>query len=308
MHKSVENKELAPICLFVYSRPDETKRTVDSLLKNSLVAESNLYIFSDGEKTAKDHDNVIDVRKYIHSIKGFASVTIYESKMNKGLANSIISGVTQVINESGKVIVLEDDLILSSNFLCFMNEALNFYENKKRVLNISGYAFDLKYPANYQYDVAFSCRFASWGWAIWKDRWEKIDWEVKDYGSFSGNILGKLKFSRGGSDLNRMLRRQMKGKIDSWAIRFDYHHYKYDLLDVFPTTSKVIYNGFSSGATHTNKKCDTYDTVLDNSERCSFLFSDNLKSEKEIAKQFYGHYSITTRLKDKLTQWKRGKK
>lgn len=303
----MENKDLSPICLFVYSRPDETKRTVESLLQNFLADKSHLYIFSDGEKTAKDRVNVIAVRQYIHSIKGFASVTIYESKMNKGLANSIISGVTHIVNEYGKVIVVEDDLIFSSNFLCFMNEALNFYENEKSVLNISGYAFNLKYPANNQYDVAFSHRFASWGWAIWKDRWEKIDWEVKDYKSFRWNILGKIKFSIGGSDLNRMLRRQMKGEIDSWAIRFDYHHYKYDLLDVFPTISKVIYNGFSSGATHTNKKCDTYDTVLDNSERCTFLFSDDLKPEKKIIKQFYRHYSITTRIKDKLTQlkWKK---
>ena len=175
------NDTLAPICLFVYSRLAETKQTVESLQRNMLAAESQLFIFSDGAKDCNVINEVNAVRQYIHTISGFAKVSIYECDENKGLANSIISGVTQIVNQFSKVIVLEDDLILSRNFLCFMNEALDFYENKKKVLNISGYSFTFKYPIDYKYDVAFSLRFASWGWAIWKDRWEQIDWELKDY-------------------------------------------------------------------------------------------------------------------------------
>jgi len=207
------------------------------------------------------------------------------------------------------VIVLEDDLLLSGNFLCFMNEALDFYENKKKVLNVSGYSFTLNYPAGYKYDVAFSLRFASWGWAIWKDRWELIDWELKDYASFCWNVLKLLKFSRGGSDLCQMLYRQMNGKIDSWAIRFDYHHYKYDYLDVFPVVSKVQYNGFNTEATHTVKKCDTYDTLLDSSDQFAFSFADDIRMDASIRRQFYNHYSLWSRLRDKISQlsWKRNK-
>ena len=297
---------LAPVCLFVYSRLTETKQTVESLQKNALAAESRLHIFSDGPKNTKNIEEVRTVREYIHTISGFADVTIYESEANKGLANSIISGVTQIVTEYGKAIVVEDDLLMSTNFLSFMNQALDFYESEKNVLNISGYSFPLNYAPDYKYDVAFSLRSASWGWAIWKDRWEQIDWTVKDYNSFRWNVFKLLKFSRGGSDLCQMLHRQMKGQIDSWAIRFDYHHYKHNYLDVFPLKSKVAYNGFNSEATHTKKKCNTYDTVLDLSDQQTFLFSRDIKINKHIRKQFYAHYSVTSRLKDKISQliWK----
>ena len=303
------NSTLSPICLFVYSRLPETKQTVESLQRNMLASESQLFIFSDGAKSSNSIADVDAVRQYIRTISGFAGVTIYESEVNKGLANSIISGVTQIVNRFGRVIVLEDDLLLSGNFLCFMNEALDFYENKKKVLNVSGYSFTLNYPADYKYDVSFSLRFASWGWAIWKDRWELIDWELKDYGSFRWNVLKLLKFSRGGSDLCQMLYRQMNGKIDSWAIRFDYHHYKYDYLDVFPVISKVKYNGFNTEATHTVKKCDTYDTSLDSSDQFVFSFADDICMDTSIRRQFYNHYSLWSRLRDKISQvsWKRNK-
>ena len=301
----MENKKtLAPICLFVYSRLQETMQTIESLKQNPLASESELFIYSDGEKNKKSQHAVLAVRDYIHSITGFQKVTIIESKTNKGLANSIIAGVTEVVNTYGKVIVLEDDLIFSTNFLKFMNDALDFYEDKKRILNISGYAFDLKYPAGYTYDVAFSYRFSSWGWAIWKDRWNNIDWEMKDYNAYRWSLLKKIKFSRGGSDLVNMLYRQMHGKIDSWAIRFDYHHFKYDYLDVFPVKSKVTYNGFSSEATHTSLKTDTYDNALDNTNQTDFVFNDVLEADKSITHQIYEHYSIRTRLRNKLAQLK----
>lgn len=295
-------KSLAPICLFVYSRLNETKQTVESLQRNILAPESELFIFSDGEKDESNRYDVSVVRKYIHTITGFKSVTIFESKFNKGLANSIISGVTQIVNQFGKVIVLEDDLILSRNFLNFMNEALNYYKHSPRILNVSGYSFDLEYPEDYKYDVAFAYRFSSWGWGTWKDRWEQIDWEMKDYPRYRWNILKLFRFMRGGSDLVKMLRRQMQGEIDSWAIRFDYHHFKHDLLDVFPVKSKVLYNGFTSGATHTNKKVDTYNNHLDDSDQIEFNFLNTEEPHKIISKQFYNHYSLSTRLKNKCSQ------
>jgi len=297
---------LAPICLFVYCRLKETIQTVETLKLNCLSTESELFIFSEGAKNEADRDKVNAVREYIHTINGFENVTIYESDVNKGLANSIILGVTQIVNKYNKVIVLEDDLLLSTNFLSFMNQALNFYEEKKNIFSISGYSFDLKYPENYKYDVAFSIRASSWGWAIWKDRWVEIDWKLKNYSSFRWNILDKFFFNSGGSDLTHMLHRQMKGKIDSWAIRFTYHQYKHNYLDVFPTKSKVLNNGFNLESTHTKFKSHRFDTHLDFSEQCTFYFLENISIDKSIQKQFYKHYSYTGRLKDKLTKllWK----
>ena len=300
------NNTLAPICLFVYARLNETRITVESLQKNSLSADSQLFIFSDGSKNVNDRKRVEAVREYIHQIKGFANIEIYESDVNKGLANSLISGITKIITEYRKVIVLEDDLVLSTNFLDYMNEALIFYEDKKRIFSISGFSFSLKYPKDYKYDVALSLRASSWGWGTWLDRWEPIDWELRSYSSFKWNLLKHIKFNLGGSDLSRMLHRQVKGKIDSWAIRFTYYQYVNNYLDVFPTKSKVINNGFTSESTHTKYKSDRFDTTLDISEQRTFSFLEDIKKEKYITKQFYKHYSFIGRLKDKFskTSWK----
>src|SRR5689334_19947926 len=115
---------LAPITLFVYNRPEHTRRTVEALLKNELAAESDLFIFSDAPKKPESDESVRMVRDYIHAITGFKSVTIIERDRNWGLADSIIDGVTSVVNQYGRIIVLEDDLVVSAHFLEYMNTAL----------------------------------------------------------------------------------------------------------------------------------------------------------------------------------------
>ncbi len=294
------DNSLAPICLFVYSRLNETRLTVESLQRNILAADSELFIFADG---SKNQDNIYDirsVREYIHSITGFANITIYESNYNKGLANSIISGVSEIIERYGKVIVLEDDLILATNFLSFMNQALDFYETKRKILSVSGFSFEFMYPEGYKYDVAFSIRAASWGWATWKDRWTEIDWEIKDYVLFRRNLRRRIAFNSGGSDLSHLLDRQMKGDIDSWAIRFVYHQHKYRYLDVFPIKSKVLNIGFDNEATHTKARCDRFETSLDMTDQYEFSFLTDVFVDKNIIKQFYKHHSIRSRLRDKM--------
>jgi len=293
----MENKnELAPICLFVYSSLNETKLTVESLQLNKLASESQLFIFSDGAKNNEKIEKVLAVREFIHSIGGFASVMIYESAVNKGLANSIISGVTKIVTEYGKVIVLEDDLILSENFLCFMNQSLTFYESEKKVLSVSGYSFPLKYNKRYNSDIAFSIRASSWGWATWKDRWESVDWEVKTYKSFKYNLFERFKFNLGGSDMARMLDNQMSNKKDSWAIRFCYHQYRNNLLDVYPVVSKVINIGFGENATNTKNGYSRFRTTIDTSNVCSFKLTRNITLSFSLLFQFNWHYSIIMRI------------
>ena len=293
------NNTLAPICLFVYCRLIETKMTVESLKKNILASQSQLFVFSDGAKT-HNIEEVRAVREYIHSITGFAKVTVYESAVNKGLANSIIKGVTKMFDNYDKAIVLEDDLLLSTNFLCFMNQALTFYEDKKRILSISGYSLLIKYPNGYEYDVALSLRASSWGWATWKDRWVHIDWEVKTYKSFKYNILKRLKFNRGGSDMSHMLDKQMSGKINSWAIRFCYHQYENNMLDVFPIMSKVANVGFGYAATNTKKGIFRFRTPLDTSNKVFFNLQKEIKVSLPILMQFKAYHSIIMRALGKI--------
>lgn len=160
-------RSLAPIVLFVYNRPWHTRKTIGALIKNNLAKESELIIYSDAAKTSEVEKDVMEVRRFIHSIIGFKAVQIIERSKNWGLANSIIDGVCSVVNKYGKIIVLEDDLVTSPYFLNFMNEALNHYENNNEVISIHGYV----YPIDNLPETFFLKGADCWGWATWKEGW-----------------------------------------------------------------------------------------------------------------------------------------
>jgi hypothetical protein len=290
---------LAPICLFTYNRLNETRQTIELLKKNSLAEESVLIIFSDGPKNNKEISKVDKVRKYLRSVNGFKSVSILESNKNKGLANSIISGVTSIIEKYGKAIVVEDDLILAENFLSFMNESLNYYVDEPKVFSISGFSVKLNIPADYEYDNYFWGRAHSWGWATWKDRWTTIDWDIKDFKKFQSDRKLRKEFNQWGTDLSGMLMKSQKGLIDSWYIRFAYNQHKKRKLTVYPITSKVINNGFTGDATH----CDTYNRIkveFDTSKNIKFNLSENPTLNNTISKQVYHYKTVYFRAVSKI--------
>lgn len=260
----------APIALFVYKRIDTLETTIKSLQRNFLAKQSDLYIFSDAAKAKEDKPTVEAVRTYVKSISGFRSVTVIESPQNKGLANSILTGVDTVISKYGKVIVLEDDLQTTPNFLTYMNASLEQYQPDGRVFSVSGYSFDLGIRPGETDDTYFLNRGWSWGWATWQDRWQEVDWNVNSYTDFIHDAAARRRFSLGGSDLNKMLDDQMAGKIDSWAIRWFYHQFCRGGLTAYPVLSKVYNNGFDVNATHTRGSNRRYVPKLDTT--CSEVF------------------------------------
>ena len=290
---------LAPICLFTYNRLEETKQTVEALQNNFLAPQSDLYIFSDGPKNELAKDKVNAVRDYIKTIKGFKSITVFESKINKGLANSIVDGVSQIINEFGKVIVLEDDLVTTPNFLDFMNQGLNFYYDDDFVFSISGYTMNLKSLKKFNEDYYYGHRASSWGWATWQKEWQSVDWEVKGFKDFNVSKKMQKAFNQGGSDMSSMLKAQMNGRIDSWAIRFCFQQFLNKKACVFPKKSKVQSIGFSKEATHT-VGARKFITILDNSEQRNFTFKKFIKYEIKLVNEFKGKFSIKQRIMDRL--------
>lgn len=249
-------KKLAPILIFTYSRPEHTKNTIEALANNIYAKDSEVWIFSDNAKNEKNIENVKKVREYINTVpakKYFKNVNIIEAKNNKGLANSIISGVTEIINKYGKVIVLEDDLITTEFFIKYMNECLEFYETNNKIWSISGYNLPINIPITYNHDIYMSYRGCSWGWATWKNRWETIDWDVSDYNKFKHDFSMRRKFNRGGNDMALMLDAQMNNKIDSWAIRWCYAQYKQDKYTVYPVISLIQNKGLDGSGTHSGK-------------------------------------------------------
>lgn len=278
----------SPICLFTYNRLLETQQTLEALQKNYLASKSDLFIFSDGPKDSNDTQKVNDVRKYIKTIASFKSVTIYESPTNKGLANSIILGVTQIIEQYGKVIVLEDDLITSPNFLDFMNQSLDYYEGKKIIKSINGYGFKIKDHSFY--DVHYQTRTYSWGWATWVDRWNKSIF-TKSY--IKNNLLAAILKDynlKCGQDASKMLLRSLNNQNDSWYATWLFSHFLEKKLSVYPFVSKVNNIGFSESGTHC-KSINTNVISFDKGTIRKFNFNPDIVESMSIKSDFLKYFN-----------------
>jgi len=289
---------LAPVVLFVYNRLDHTRKTIESLKKNKFAGETELFVFSDYAKTEKNIPTVKAVRNYINTIAGFKAVNIVEREKNFGLAKSIIDGVTSVINKYEKIIVLEDDLITSIDFLNYMNQSLEFYKDKENIHSIAGYSPPIKIDKDYVYDTyLIPTRSASWGWATWKNIWEKVDWEIKDFSHFEKDMNARRKFDLMGTDMTKMLVSQMNGEINSWSIRFDYHHFKNNAYAVYPIKSKILNIGMDASGTH-SEITDEYNVQLDNESKSHFNFA--LEPDDVIIKETRYFYNSLFKFKSKL--------
>lgn len=238
----------APIVLFTYSRPQHTQLCIEALSKNPQAKESILYIYSDAPKSKEDKKSVTEVRNIIRTISGFKEIHIIEREFNVGLAQNIIDGVTYVVNKHEKVIILEDDLLVSPDFLHFMNWALDTYENESKVCHIHACDF----TKNPQLPDTFLIKWpGSWGWATWKRAWENFN----PNGEFLLHELKKKKLTKE-FDFNnryhfvRMLQNQTLGKNNSWAIRWNASLFLKDLLSLNVGKSLVENIGFDGTGTH----------------------------------------------------------
>jgi hypothetical protein len=276
--------KLAPIILFVYNRPEHTQKTVDALKFNKLAADSMLFIFSDGYKNKDDKISVDEVRNYISTISGFKEVKITLREKNIGLADSVISGVTEIINQYGKAIVVEDDIVTSPYFLKFMNEALDYYEYDERIFTISGYNFPIKIPKEYPHYVYIASRPSSWGWATWNDRWEKVNWNLIEADVLKNKKSLNSFFDKAGKDLAPMLLRSMEGKIGSWSARFAYTQIKHGAYSIFPIKSLIKNIGADLSGTNFNRSTSKYDIALEDDFN-QFEFIRHLSLNKKIIKQ-----------------------
>ena len=247
---------LAPIIVFSYNRPDHLHRTLEALSRNELAERSDLFIFCDGPKkdaSEKQLELISENRKIAHRISGFKSIRILEREGNFGLARSIIEGVTTVINQYGKTIVLEDDLLTSPFFLKYMNSALDFYENYAGVMSVSANRppmDKMEIPSDYEYDVFACLRSYSTGWATWKDRWDRVDWSLHYLEDFLKHPEQIKAFNRCGDDMTDMLIDQRDGRIDSWAVRFGFAHFKEHCVAILPCIPYVDNIGFDGTGRH----------------------------------------------------------
>lgn len=289
----------APIVIFAFNRLEPLKKCVAALLENSEAAKTDLIVYVDGARPNKcgEAEKVALVREYVKTITGFKSLTCHFSEVNKKLGPSIIAGVTEVMNQYGKAIVIEDDLIASRNLLSYMNQGLDHYERDMKVWSISGFGLKVKIPKGYYADAYFCPRSTSWGWATWKDRWMKCDWELKAWEGVVAN--GKSFNLWGGSDCFRMLKGWHEGRNQSWAIRFCYNQFVNDALSLFPTISKIDNEGFDGSGTNC-KQYNRYTFDFDTSDNRKFHFPQSITVNRSLRCQFLWYYSLPIRVYSKL--------
>lgn len=284
----------APIILFAFNRLEPLKACIGSLLQNTEAAESNLIVYVDGARVSRqgEAEKVDAVKQFVKSIVGFKSVETHFSEENKGLGTSIIAGVTDVINRYGSAIVVEDDLILGKNYLAFMNKCLDIYKTNSCIFSVCGYSVELKIPQNYPYDIYVGPRSTSWGWATWKDRWDKCDWELENWAEVEKNAKA---FNRwGGSDCYTMLRNWKNGINKSWAIRFCYNQFLYKADAVFPIISHVKNVGFDGNGTNC-KRFNRYKYGFDESRNKEFKIPIQCVKNRSLIRQKLKYNSLARR-------------
>lgn len=287
---------LAPIVLFVYNRLEHTKRTVEALKKNDLASESELFIYSDGPKKKEESERIEHVREYIHQIEGFKKITIIERNENLGLAKSIVTGVTEIIENHEKIIVLEDDLITHKDFLKFMNEGLSKYKDDLKVYCLSGYSYvgeEMKNIGDYFLKIC-----SSWSWATWKDRWEQYDELCEGWNELTVDKQMRKKFNYDNSyPYYSLLSKQMRDNtVNSWAIKWYWTVFKNDGLTLFPAKPLVINNGFDGTGEHCGiEKKKIRDFAEDNqgdTAKCNVCVEEKIQIRKKVAKAIRRQNSI----------------
>ena len=243
----MNNKNLAPIVLFVFNRPWHTLKTLEALSKNKLADHSELFVYCDGPKNNSSEAelvNISEVRQIVQQKKWCEKVNVIISDTNKGLSSSVINGVTEIVNRFGRIIVLEDDLVTSPWFLTFMNEGLEMYSSNQNIYSINGYMFDIDFKTKFD---TFLCPWAttSWGWSTWSESWACLTSDLKYKDIIQNNDFLSKRFNLGDYDYCSMLNNN-----NSWAIKWYYSVFLKNGLGVFPTDTLVQNIGFDGSGVH----------------------------------------------------------
>ena len=292
----------APIILFAFKRPCELRRTITALKANYLAAESELYVFVDGPRPGRADEpaKVAAVRALVDTLTGFKHIHRVYQEQNKGCTNSIVDGVTMVLKNHPTAIVVEDDIVTSPNFLDYMNQCLTQYAQTPGVFSVGGYTFPFPRPAGYRDDVYFFGRTGSWGWAIWADRWQRVDWQLTDFEKFDNDVNAKRAFNADGQDRFRMLKRSKDGDIDAWDIRLCYAEFKERGLTVYPTRSKTMNIGVDSPDSTSGVVYNRYKTELDSGQSRQFVLPQTPYVNPDYARRFRRKFSVPVRAWNKL--------
>lgn len=253
---------IAPIALFVYNRPKHTLRTLEALSRNEGASASRLFVFSDGLKENANSDEqarLKEVRSSVRAKSWCGAVEIVESDINKGLAKSICDGISRVLEDYDRVIVLEDDLETSAGFLRYMNDALQVYSQDEKVFQVSGFMVRSRPWAA---QTGFLRVSTSWGWATWSRAWKHFrndaDNQLKEV-----EIKGRDRFDLDGFSFHfDELKRNTTGDLKTWAVRWYASIFLLGGLCLYPKRSLVRNCGFDGTGIHCGSEKTNYHNSL----------------------------------------------
>ena len=288
---------MVPLALFAFNRPETFRKTLEALSRCEGAAATPVHIFVDGPRSEAEAAKVAATRSIAAGATGFASLHLHFAEQNKGLAASIIAGVSEILQDAEAVIVLEDDLRVHPAFLRYMNAGLEQYRACPSVFSVCGYTNRIAIPASYPYSCNFSTRSSSWGWATWKDRWEKVDWNP------SRELLRRhrCRFNRwGGSDCSKLLHGCLTGRNYSWAIRFCFAQYLAGAISLFPNRS-LVDNAASFDGEGTNcRRFSRFRFEWEPQEKPAFTFPPEGMVLRRIVRRSLWYHSIPMRLYSRI--------
>jgi hypothetical protein len=264
---------------------------LESLLACPECKDSELYVFMDEARNDDEARAVERVRRLFDNLQGFKKVNLFPARMNKGMANSVIDGVTKVLQEHDDIIVLEDDLVVSPDFLQFMNAALKTYKDRSDIWSISGYTPRLQeLEGDGRNGVFVVPRAQCWGWATGSDRWETVDWEVSDFSRLAQSKELRKEFDKGGNDLFRTLEMERRERIESWAVRWAYAAAKQSRWTVNPMQSKVQNIGLKSSESHVGWHDERHNVELHSN---ATVIDPDVRADETLVKAFKKHHDLS---------------
>ena len=284
-----------PIALFCFKRLNTLTACIESLKLCPEAIHKDLIIFSDAGRNEGEQKKVDEVRSYIKNINGFKNIRINLREENFGVDYNIIRGIQEMAKEFESFIVLEDDLVVSSQFLWFMDAGLKHFKDFDRVLTLSAFNY-VKIPKNYIWDSYFAGRTNPWGWATWSHKIKDVDWDLAQKESFLSNPNEMKAFNVWGSDRTRMLRRTLIGEIRAWDIRLDYYQFKKELITVYTCKNLVINNGFNNSDASNTTGFNRFKVELNGYDLPEFCFPDHIASNSKIKSRFISKNSIFSRM------------
>jgi hypothetical protein len=283
--------------MFCFKRIQTLTACIESLKLCREAIHTDLIIFSDASRNDEELQKVDEVRSFLKSIVGFKSIRVIKRPENFGVKHNIIRGIQEMALEFESFIVVEDDLVVSSQFLRFMNAGLEHFKEFEKVLTLSAFNY-VKIPNNYIWDCYFVGRTNPWGWATWSHKIKDVDWDLAHNENFLSNPKEMKAFNYWGSDRTRMLRRVLEGKIQTWDIQLDYYQFKKDFITAYSCKNLIINNGFNDPINASNTiGYNRFKTKIDKFESYNFKFPDFFPRNKLIEKRFIRKNNLFNRIK-----------